>query len=65
VDFLKLVTLSTSIRKQNYHQFKKVDDAPKKNIELTALLQNEIRLTGIDKPGSPNTFRHSFARFRL
>jgi hypothetical protein len=39
--FLELVTLKTSLRKQNHHQFKKADDAPQKYIKLPALLQRE------------------------
>jgi hypothetical protein len=38
---LEIVTLNTSLLEQNHHQFKKADDAPQKNINLTALLQKE------------------------
>jgi hypothetical protein len=38
---LEFVTLNTSPRELNHHQFKKADDAPQKNIKLFALLQKE------------------------
>ena len=41
MDFLEFVTLNTSLREQNHHQFKKADDRPQKNIKQTALLQKE------------------------
>jgi hypothetical protein len=41
---LEFVTLNTSLREQNYHQFYKADDEPQKNIKLTALLQKENKL---------------------
>ena len=41
MDFLEFVTLNTSIREQNHHQFKKTDDEPQENIKQPALLQKE------------------------
>ncbi|MDR3628632.1 MAG: hypothetical protein P4L45_17430 [Ignavibacteriaceae bacterium] len=35
---MKFVTLNTSLWEQNHHQFNKADDAPHKNIKLSALL---------------------------
>ena len=38
---MEFVTLNTSLREQNHHQFKKADDEPQKNIKLPALIQKE------------------------
>ena len=38
---MESATLNTTPTKQNHHQFKRADDAPKKNINRSALLQRE------------------------
>ena len=58
---MELVTLNTSHKEQNHHQFKKADDAPQKNIKLSASLQK----TKILKSGTAHTFRYSFATHTL
>jgi hypothetical protein len=40
---LESVTLNTSLREQNHHQFKTGDDAPQKNIKQAALLKKVIK----------------------
>jgi len=42
--FLESAILNTSQLEQNHHQFKKADDAPQKNINLTALQKKQYNL---------------------